>query len=100
MKCVPLKVDRKLYKAILFVRFSTVKCKLTFSRSPRNTLSNPVLRSKRFRGAMRGGFVSGLAVPGAGMRTSVAPRLAGLQLLIGLVRVANVLPQNNPIAVC
>ena len=50
-----------------------VTCRLTLYLSPWNRLSCPTARSKRFRGAMRGGLWSSFSVPGAGILTRVDP---------------------------
>src|SRR5438045_4168486 len=53
--------------------------------------------SKRWRGATRGGFLSSLAVPGAGMLTRADPNCpAGHGDGKGVVGVACALPQNKP----
>src|ERR1039458_10602561 len=48
----------------------------------------PTVTSNRLRGAMRGGFLSSLSVPGAGMLTSVEPYCEGRHDWKPAVRVA------------
>ena len=52
------------------------------------------------RGAILGGLWSSSSVPSAGILTRSAPRVAEPEDVIGLVGVANTLPQNNPICAC
>ena len=71
----------------------------TFALPAWNRLSTPIPRSNRWRGAIRGGLVTSSSVPSAGIFRRVAPPPES-QLVIGLSRVATVLPQKNPMAAC
>src|SRR5439155_25381621 len=76
---------------------TAVSWRLILYLSPRKRLSSPTVMSKRCRGATRGGFLSSLAVPGAGMLTRVDPNsAAGHGDGKGVVGVARTLPQNIP----
>src|SRR4051812_15903079 len=92
-KCVPLKVERKLYSATLFVRFTALNLAVTLYLSVWKRLSKPMPASNMCRGAIRGGFLSSFSVPSAGIITRSAPRLGSLQLRIGAVGVAYTPPQ-------
>src|SRR5678815_2366902 len=52
-KCVPLNVDRKLYRACLFVTLITLNRARSFALSPCSRLSTPNPRSNRLRGAIQ-----------------------------------------------
>ena len=73
MKCVPLKVDRKLYNATSFAKFNTDNFSVNLTFSVCRTLSSPMPRSRMLCGAMRGGLVSAFAVPAGGITSRVAP---------------------------
>src|SRR5581483_1506783 len=77
-----------------------VRRRLHLYLSPRKRLPSPTARSKRCRGAMRGGFLSSFSVPGAGIETRVDPYCDDAQLVSGLVNVGNRLPQNRPACIC
>ena len=77
-----------------------VSRRLTLYLSPRKMLSWPTARSKRLRGAIRGGLWSSFSVPGAGIETNVEPYCDGAQLVKGDVNVGNTLPQCRPACIC
>src|SRR5262245_44216360 len=80
-KCVPLNVERKLYKATLSVRLITLKRKRSLFFSVRSRLSTPTPRSNRWRGATRAGLLSGSSVPAAGTTIRLAVMLSGAQVV-------------------
>src|SRR5271167_1982715 len=55
-------------------------CALHLYLSVLNRLSSPIARSKRFRGAIRGGLWSSFSVPGAGTLVSVEPNCDARQV--------------------
>src|SRR6185437_1254069 len=94
-KCVPLKVERKLYSATLLVKFVTEKVALVLKRSAWKRLSQPLDMSNRLRAAMRGGLRSSSSVPGAGILSSGEERPPGVQLVSGWLKVARTPSQDN-----
>src|SRR5437764_903994 len=82
-KCVPEKVDRKLYRPSLFATFRTLNRSLTFALVPPNRLSLPNPRSTMCLGATRGGLFTSSSAPSAGITSLVAPRFDDEQLPIG-----------------
>src|SRR5205085_251119 len=78
-KCVPLNVERKLYKASLFVRLMMLNRTRSLDLSPRSKLSVPRPRSRRWRGATRLGLVNGSPAPAAGTTSRLVVMLPGAQ---------------------
>src|SRR5580658_4789773 len=100
MKCVPLKVERKLYSATLLLAFSTVN--RSVQRGPDslwNRLSVPTPISKRLCGFTRSGLWSSFSVPDCGSVSNVDVPVP-LQVRMGDVSVAATLLQANPTSTC
>src|ERR1035437_7681219 len=92
-----MKVERKLYSPYLSVTLMAVSRRLTLYLSPLSMLSCPMATSNRFRGAIRGGFLSSFSVFGAGTCNSVDPNCdTGHGFGRACVGVARNDPQNSP----